>query len=103
MEEDKIYKKFKLSETAVLFIQKYAIPELKIENIITEKIQDEIFNFATDCELNMIDENGCDKDYDYMEKERDILGDKYVSEVSGQWALNLIIDLDDLNERLGLK
>lgn len=102
--ENKVYPTFTLSEDALLFVRKYAIPALKIEGLITEALADEIFQFATECELNMIDplsKNGGDKTYDYPEKERDVLGDKYVSEVSGRWSKDFLIDLDDLNKRLG--
>lgn len=102
---DKAYPKFTLSNEALLFIKNYAIPTLKIEGPITEALADDIFEFATECELNMIDplsKDGCDKTYDYLEKERDFLGDKYVSEVSGRWSKDFLIDLDDLNKRLGL-
>ena len=100
---NKEYPKFTLSNDAVIFIKKYAMPALNICLPITEELEDRIFEFAEECELNMIDplsENGADKDYDYPEKERDVLGDKYVGEVSGRWAENFTVDLDDLNHRL---
>lgn len=96
-------KTFKLSDTAISFVSKYALKELNINSKIDEKIADEIFIFAENCELNLIDENGSDKDYDYPEKERDILGDLYVSEVSGYYSKNIDIDLDELNKKLKLK
>lgn len=85
----------KLSEQALLFIKKYAIPTLKIQGKIDEDSAMAILDFACQCELNMIDEQGCDKIGDYPEKERDVLGDAYVTETSAY-----IIDLDDLNNRL---
>ena len=85
------------------FISQYALKELNINSKIDEKNIDEILIFAENCELNLIDENGNDKDYDYPEKERDILGDLYVSEVSGYYSKNIDIDLDDLNKKLNLK
>lgn len=96
-------KTFKLSDTAISFVSKYALKELNINSKIDEKIADEIFIFAENCELNLIDENGSDKDYDYPEKKRDILGDLYVSEVSGYYSKNIDIDLDELNKKLKLK
>ena len=87
----------KLSEEAILFIKKYAIPKLKIQGRINEDVAIDILDFACDCELNMIDEQGDDRTDDYPEKERDILGDAYVTETSAYE-----IDLIDLNERLGL-
>lgn len=102
--KSKKYPKFMLSEEALLFIKKYAIPILKIEGPIDEEMEYAIFDFAVECELNMIDplsKEGSDKTYEYTEKERDYLGDKYVSEVSGRWGKDFIVDLDDLNKRLG--
>ena len=98
------YPSFVLSENALLFIKKYAIPALNINTAITKELEYKIFDFATECELNMIDplsKHGADRQYDYPEKERDCLGDKYVSEVSGRWANNFVVDLNDLNKRLG--
>ena len=96
---------FTLSENALLFITKYAIPYLSLNEPITQDTADKIFDFAMDCELNMIDplsKDGCDKAYDYPEKERDNLGCQYIGEVSGYASKNRVIDLDDLNKRLGL-
>lgn len=84
----------KISEQSLLFIKKYAIPKLKIQGRINEDIAIDILDFACDCELNMIDEQGRDRTDDYPEKERDILGDAYVTETSAYEI--------DLNERLGL-
>ncbi len=88
----------KLSEQALLFIKKYAIPTLKIQGKIDEDIAMDILDFACQCELNMIDEQGCDRIDDYPEKERDILGDAYVTETSAYK-----IDIVDLNNRLILQ
>ena len=87
----------KLSEQALLFVKIYAIPSLKIQGKIDEDSAMDILDYACQCELNMIDEKGNNRTDDYPEKERDILGDAYVSETSAY-----IIDLDDLNQRLGL-
>lgn len=87
----------KLSEQALLFIRKYAIPALKIQGKIDDDSAMEILDFASRCEINMVDEQGCDRTDEYPEKERDILGDAYVTETSAYE-----IDLDDLNQRLGL-
>lgn len=70
---------------------------------INENIAEKILIFAENCELNMINEDGTDKDYEYPNKERDILGDLYVSEVSRKHSKNIEIDLDDLNTCLNLK
>lgn len=96
-------KTFKLSDTSFSFVKKYALKELNINSKINQETIEEILKFAVDCELNMIDENGMDKDYDYPEKERDILGDYFVGEVSGKEANNIFVDLEDLNARLNLK
>ena len=88
----------KLSEQALLFVKKYAIPTLKIQGKIDDDSAMDILDFACQCELNMVDEQGCDRVDDYPEKERDILGDAYVTENSAYE-----IDLDDLNNRLNLQ
>ena len=86
-----------MSDRAILFIDKYAIPTLGISSKIDDDIAMSILDFALDCEINMVDDNGYDRTDEYPEKERDILGDAYVTEVSAH-----LIDLDDLNKRLGL-
>lgn len=88
----------KLSDQALLFIRKYAIPILKIQGKIDNDSAMDILDFACQCELNMIDEQGFDKIDAYPEKERDVLGDAYVTETSAYK-----IDLDDLNNRLNLQ
>ena len=51
----------------------------------------------------MVDENGNDKNYDYPNKERNEMADRFVSEVSGKWSSGLWTpDFDDINKRLGL-
>ncbi len=99
-------KKFKFSENAIIFIKKFALPELNIKTALNEDILDDITELATQWEIDMIDplsENGCDRTYDYPEKERNELADKFVSEITGQWDdETLVPDLDDLNQRLGL-
>ena len=87
----------KLSEQALLFIKKYAIPVLNSQEKINEDSAMDILDFAVQCELNMVDAEGYDRTDEYPEKERDFLGDAYVTETSAYE-----IDLDDLNRRLGL-
>jgi len=87
----------KLSDNALLFIKKYAMDALHINQKIDDDIACDILHFACQCELNMVDSEGKDRTEDYPQKERDILGDAYVTEVS-----DYLIDLDDLNNRLGL-
>lgn len=104
--KQKKIKKFCLSENAVIFIKKYVFSELKITSPIDTDILDEIIDLASQWELNMIDPlsvHGRDKTYDYPEKERDEMADKFVGEITGQWNdEKLIPDFEDLNKRLGL-
>lgn len=93
-------KKFILSDDAVRFIKSYAMTELNIVLPIDEDKFDDIFDFAEMCELNMMDDEGNDRQEDYPEKERDILGDKFVGEVSGNYGKDNEPDLVDLNSRL---
>lgn len=103
---NKIIKKFCLSENDVIFIKKYVFSELKITSPIDTDILDEIIDLASQWELNMLDPlsvHGCDKTYDYPEKERDEMADKFVGEITGQWNdEKLIPDFEDLYKRLGL-
>lgn len=87
----------KLSEQALLFIKKYAIPSLNIQGKIDDDSAMDILDYACQCELHMTDEQGRDRIDNYPEKERDIWGDAYVTETSA-----CKIDLNDLNQRLGL-
>ena len=87
----------KLSEQALLFIKKYAIPTLNIQEKINEDSAMDILDFAIQCELNMVTAEGYDRTDEYPERERDFLGDAYVTETSAYG-----IDLDDLNRRLEL-
>ena len=99
-------KKFTLSDNAILFIKKYVFPQLQINAPLDENILDKITELATQWEMDMIDplsSDGCDKTYDYPERERNELADKFVGEITGQWDDDkLIPDFDDLNKRLGL-
>ena len=99
-------KKFVLSETAIFFIKRYAYPQLNTNSPIDEEILDQITELATQWELDMIDQlsdDGCDKTYEYPERERNELADKFVGEITGQWDdEKLIPDFDDINKRLGL-
>lgn len=104
--KQKEIKKFCLSENAVIFIKKYVFSELKITSPIDADMLDTIIDLASQWELNMIDPlsiHGCDKTYDYPEKERDEMADKFVGEITGQWNdEKLVPDFEDLNKRLGL-
>ena len=86
---------YKLSDQAVYFIKTYALVELKLKLPIDADTFETIFEYAVNCELDMVDDNGEDKPIEIAE-ERDYLGDKFVTEVSPYDD----IDLDDLNSRL---
>lgn len=98
---------FKLSENAVLFIEQYAKPQLGITEPIDADGLYRIIELATEWEEDMIDpqsEDGCDKAYDYAERERNEAADNFVGEITGKWDDDKFVpDFDDLNERLGLK
>ena len=103
--KQKEIRKFVLSENAIMFIKKFAQPQLNITIPIDEVILDEITDLAVQWEMDMIDplsEDGADKTYDYPEKERNEMADKFVTEVTGQWDdEKLVPDFEDLNRRLG--
>ena len=53
--------------------------------------------------IDPLSDDGCDKTYEYPERERNELADKFVGEITGQWDdEKLIPDFDDINKRLGL-
>ncbi len=94
---------FKLSDEAIEFIKTYLLKELNITTKIDMDILDEFVSIAFDWESLMVDENGHDKTYDYPNKKRNEMADRFVSEVSGKLSTDLWIpDFDDLNKRLGL-
>ena len=99
-------KKFVLSDRAILFIRKFAQPELNITSPIDEDMLDEITDLAVHWEMDMIDplsKEGGDKTYEYPEKERNEMADKFVTEITGQWDdEKLVPDFEDLNKKLGL-
>ena len=100
IEEGKI--KHCFSNNAVLFIKKYAIPYLNIVgDIDNDDVIIEIEGIARDWEDDMVDKDGSDKEYDYPEKERNELADKFIGEVySVIEDENEFFDYDDLNKRL---
>lgn len=103
--KQKKIKTFTLSNDAVLFIKKYAYPQLNTNALIDEELLDFITELATQWELDMIDplsKDGQDKTFDYPEKERNELADKFVGEITGQWDEESTPDFNDLNKRLGL-
>ncbi len=97
--------KFTLSDNAIVFIKQFALSELGMSLPIDAEKLDEIIELATQWEEDMIDplsKDGCDKTYDYPEKERNEMADKFVGEVTGQWNDDTLVpDFDDLNKRLG--
>lgn len=93
---------FKLSDEAIVFIKKYMLEKCNVQTKVDDDLLDEFVSIAFDWETLMVDENGDDKDYDYPDKERNEMADRFVSEVSGKLSSDLwVADLDDLNRRLG--
>ena len=102
--KNKEIKVFKLSDEAIEFIRKYLLRECNVTTKIDRDLLDKFVNVAFDWETMMVDENGFDKTYDYPGKERNEMADRFVSEVSGKLSSDFWIpDIDDLNEKLGLK
>lgn len=94
---------FKLSDEAIKFIKIYLLKELNVTTKVDMDMLDEFVSIAFDWESLMVDKNGHDKTYEYPNKERNELADRFVSEVSGKLSSDLWIpDFDDLNKRLGL-
>lgn len=94
---------FKLTDESIEFIRKYILQECNVSSKIDANLLDDFLNIAFDWESLMVDENGNDKNYDYPNKERNEMADKFVSEVSGKWSSGLWTpDFDDINKRLGL-
>ena len=94
---------FKLSDEAIEFIRLYLLKKLNISTKIDMDILDDFVSIAFEWESEMVDENGKDKTYDYPNKERNEMADRFVSEVSGKLSTDLWIpDFDDINKRLGL-
>ena len=102
--KNKEVKVFKLSDEAIEFIRKYLLQECNVTTKIDRDLLDEFVNIAFDWETMMVDEKGFDKTYDYPDKERNAMADRFVSEVSGKFSSDFWVpDIDDLNEKLGLK
>lgn len=100
---DKSVNVFKLSDEAVEFIKTYLLKELNVATAVDMDMLDDFVSQAFDWETEMVDENGNDKTYEYPNKERNEMADRFVSEVSGKLSTDLWIpDFDDLNKRLGL-
>lgn len=96
-------KVFKLSDEAIKFIKIYLLKEFYVITKIDRDLLDEFVSVAFDWESLMVDENGNDKTYDYPNRERNEMADRFVSELSGKLSDDLWIpDIDDLNKRLGL-
>lgn len=101
--KNKQLKFFKLSDEAIEFIKKYLLKECKVVTKIDGDTLDDFLSVAFDWESLMVDENGNDKNYDYPDKERNEMADRFVSEVSGKWTSGLWSpDFEDVNKRLGL-
>lgn len=101
--KSKEVKIFKLSDESIKFIKIYLLKELNVTTKVDMDTLDEFISVAFDWESLMVDENGKDKTYDYPERERNEMADRFVSEVSGKLSTDLWIpDFDDLNKKLGL-
>ena len=93
---------FKISDESIAFIKKYLIKEFNITKKINSDDLDDFLSLAFEWESLMVDENGNDKTYDYPNKERNEMADRFVNEVSGKWASGKWIpDFQDLNNKLG--
>ncbi len=88
----------KISDAGVNFIRTYIFPEWKDLRIIDEELFCDIMDIAVHWELLMCDGDGVDIIGDYPNKARNEMADKFITEVSGDKA----VDYDDLNRRLGL-
>ena len=89
----------KLSDKAILFISKYAIKDLNIKSRINDDILDDIYVYAGNCEAHLVDTDGNDKEYYYDGKERDLLADSFVTELTS-WVDGNSIDFEYLNNKL---
>lgn len=93
---------FRLSNESVEFIKKYLLKDTDISKINAD-ILAEFVAIAFDYESLMVDKNGSEKTYDYPDKERNEMADRFISEISVKLESDLwVIDFDDLNKRLGL-
>lgn len=97
--------KFLLSDDAIFFIKNFVINEKIIAGPLDAEALDRIVKLATAWEEDMIDPSSdsyADKAYDYPERKRNEMADKFVGEITGQWHdEELIPDFEDLNKRLG--
>ncbi len=97
-------KVFELSEEAINFIKTYLLKECNITTKIDRDTLDQFVVVASNWESGMVDENGNDITYDYPDKEKNEMADRFVSEVSGKLASDYwTVDFDELNKKLGLK
>ncbi len=91
----------KLSSFAINFLKDCLLPNIAHNDTIDNGILTEAVQLATEWELNMLDAEGNEKDYDYPNKLRNENAEKFVSEVTGIWTKSEI-DLTDLNEKFKL-
>lgn len=94
--KNKAIKVFQLSDEALNFIKTYLLKECKVTTKIDREILDEFVVVAFSWETQTVDENGRDIAYDYPEKERNEMADRFVSEVSGKlasdfWTVDLLV------------
>lgn len=102
MQEDTVIRnmenrKYKLSNNGLLFIKKYALSALGLKLPLSEENLDTILEYAMECELKTIDDNGYDLP-DNKITEEDKLSEMFGTELS--LHCDEEIDLEDLNQRL---
>ena len=90
-------KKYIIREKGLLFIKKYALPTLGLSVPLSDDDFEKIIEYAMECEMNVIDDNGNDLPIEDVD-ECDLLGDNFGTEISNH--INEEIDFDDLNFRL---
>ena len=100
--KDKKVKVFKFTDEAVEFMRMYLLKDNKSITQIDMELIDEFVSIAFDWESLTVDEYGHEKTYDYPDKSRNEMADRFVSEVSGKLSTGWVPDFDDLNKRLGL-
>ena len=98
--EKNVNNTFILANWSVSFIKKYVLPNIKITIPITDdSFEKEIFEFATQCEINYAN-HVCCKNYNYKTRTRDVLAISFIDEISNQWRFK-DVDIIDLNKKLG--
>ena len=97
---ERLKNKVKLSDNAVQFIKRYAIPELNINTLINEEILSSIENYCFECDEELAAKE-LNPAYIFSNEERSKAAGMVEIEISQ--ALENGVDFTDLNMRLGLK